>query len=830
MVRAVPARGFWCLRAAAALMLAPLLLPAQVTIEGKVLDENGGAVPGARVIIRSGSGVEIAAATSDSQGRVRMQLSAPGKYSIHVERWGFFVLEQRGVSLQPGSNEITLALNHLRDFFESVDVRYSPPAIDPAETSEQKQLNNMEILEIPYPASQDVRNALPLFPGVVQDTRGLVHFNGGATDQTNVSLDGFNISDPVTGQFDTRLSIDAVQSLDLESSRFSADKGRGSAGSLDVRTGMGDNRWRFSATNFVPGVGTRKGIILNKWTPRLTLSGPIARNRAWFHNGFDTFYDVDTIDELPRGEDRSRSLTLSNLTRIQVNLNPANLLTAGYLLNYIDSNRKGLSFLDPVETTIHQRRNFSLATIKEQMYLSRGALVEFGFAFSRGVTREDPRGNRTFEISPYGRSGNYFVDLARNTDRHQWITNVFLPSWEAGGKHELKFGADMQRSAFNEGVERHDYVVLRTDGTTARHVSFVGDGELRKTNFESALYVQDRWTLRDGLLLDLGLRADRDQIVKETLLSPRLAAAWAPKSLRQTKIALGFGVFPDALSLGTLTRHQDQTSVATFFSRDGLVARGPIETGFQVNEHSLQVPRARMWSLSVERELPLGLYGKAAYVRRSGVEGFTFVDPRPGLERSSILYSLENQRTDRYNALELSVRRTFRRQFEWIAGYTYSRARSNAVIDYSLENPIFAEQGPGPVAWDTPHRFLTWGWAPLPPGIVPHALRFLFRNTNVSYLVETRSGFPFSVIDEEGFLVGKPNERRFPYYFNINLHLERTFRFLHHQWAWRFGLNNLTNHGNPNVVNNNIDSPNFLTYERGQQRAFSVRLRFLGRR
>jgi len=42
-------------------------------------------------------------------------------------------------------------------------------------------------------------------------------------------------------------------------------------------------------------------------------------------------------------------------------------------------------------------------------------------------------------------------------------------------------------------------------------------------------------------------------------------------------------------------------------------------------------------------------------------------------------------------------------------------------------------------------------------------------------------------------------------------------------------LNNLTNSGNPNVVNNNIDSPNFLSYGRGQRRAFNVRLRFMGR-
>jgi len=174
------------------------------------------------------------------------------------------------------------------------------------------------------------------------------------------------------------------------------------------------------------------------------------------------------------------------------------------------------------------------------------------------------------------------------------------------------------------------------------------------------------------------------------------------------------------------------------------------------------------------------------------------------------------------------VRRTFAGKFEWVGGYTRSNARTDAVVDYSLENPIFAAQAPGPLPWDTPNRFLTWGWAPVPKSLLPRALSFLIDQTEVAYLMEYRTGFPFGVVNEEGFMVGRPNERRFPSYFNINLHFERRFHFMNYLWAWRFGLNNITNSGNPNVVDNNVNSPTFLTYGRGQHRAFNVRLRFLG--
>ena len=828
-MRPAPARGCPGWRAAALVLLAPLSLAAQIAVQGRVVDENGAAVVGARVEFRSAALGEPAGTISDGQGRFQLLLPAPGEYSLHAERQGFFVLDQTAVSVGT-ETDVTVTLNHLRELVETVDVVYSPPAIDPAEITEQKQLNNMEILAVPYPAPQDFRNALPLFSGVIQDNRGRLHFNGGATEQTSFTLEGFNISDPVTGLLETRLNIDAVRTLDLATSRFSVDKGRGSAGSLDIRTGMGDDRWRFGATNFIPGVTTRRGLVLNKWTPRTTVSGPLARGRALFHHGADAFYDLDIVEELPPGEDRRRSFTTSNLTRLHVNLSPAHILSGSFLVNYADADNLGLSFLDPVETTIHKRQNFVMGMVREQVYLRRGFLIEFGFAASRGVNREHPQGSATYLISPFGRKGNYFVDLARSSSRQQWIASALFPAWQARGRHQFRAGLDFQRSAFEQDVARHDYRVLRTDGSTARSVYFSGAGKLARNNFESVLYGDDRWTLREGLVVELGLRADYDQLVRNLLLSPRFSSAWAPAWAMDTKIAAGFGVFNDPLSLGMLTRHQDQVSVATFYSRDGLVMRGPVETGFRVNEQALDVPRARMWSLTIERKLPLGLYGKAGYLRRSGWKGFIYVEPRLDPDPAAIFYSLANQRSDRYNALEFSVRGSFAGQYEWSAGYTYSRSRSNAVVDYSLENPVYAPQAPGPVDWDAPHRLLSWGWAPVPKWLLPKRFEFLIRQSSVAYLLETRSGFPFSVVNEEGFLAGRPNGRRFPCYFNVNMHIEKKFRLFGYLWAWRFGYNNLTNHGNPNVVNNNVDSPFFLTYERGQQRAFNVRLRFLGRR
>ena len=804
---------------------------AEVTVSGRISDENGLAVAFARVELRLPGAAAATVATSDIAGGFTAQPAAPGEYFIHAERPGFFVFDGRA-ELRQGPNQLHLTLNHLQDFFQSVDVAYSAPAVDPEQISEQKQLTSVEILEVPYPASQDLRNSLPLLPGVVQDAGGRLHFDGGATEQTNFTLDGFNLSNPVTGRLEARLSVESVRSLDVESARYSVEKDRGSAGSVDIRTNMGDDRWRFGATNFVPSFGSDGGVHLDKWTPRVSVSGPIARGRAWFYNGFDTFYAVDTISGLPDGENRKRSLTGSNLTRAQVNLTPSNILTGSLLLNYTADHRYGLSFLDPAETTVNRRQTLYVGSIKDQIYFAGGALTEVGVAISRGFLREAPQGQELFDITPFGKRGNYFVDLSRQSDREQWIANTFLAPVHALGAHQLRFGLDAERSAFDLAAQRHDYRVLREDLSVARYVSFLGDGSTAKTGFQLAEYVQDRWSPADGVLIEAGMRFDWDTIVHDVLTSPRVAVAYAPKWLRETKFAAGVGIFHDVFTLGMFGR-QNQAALSTFFDPGGGVVGPPVETAFDVDQRGLRAPHYRTISFSVERKLPWDFYGKASYLGKAGRRGLTFAPDPTGLLApipADGLYRLRNLRDDRYKALELTVRRTFGGKFEWVGGYTRSSARSNAVVDYSLENPIFAEQAPGRLAWDTPNRFLSWGWAPVPKSILPRALAFVARETDVAYLLEYRTGFPFGVVNEDGFLIGPPDGRRLPAYFNLNLSFERRFRFLHYLWAWRLGLNNLTNNGNPNVVDNNIDSPWFLTYGRGQRRAVNVRLRFLGRR
>ena len=168
--------------------------------------------------------------------------------------------------------------------------------------------------------------------------------------------------------------------------------------------------------------------------------------------------------------------------------------------------------------------------------------------------------------------------------------------------------------------------------------------------------------------------------------------------------------------------------------------------------------------------------------------------------------------------MELTARRTFKGNHVVFASYTRSAARSTAVLNFSLDGPLFSPQAGGPLPWDAPNRFNSWGWLPLP------------WKCTLAYWLDWRDGFPFSLVNEDQQLVGSPGSHRYPTYFSLNVHLERRFRMLGFEWALRAGFDNITNHRNAFAVDNNVDSRHFLTFGAIQGRALTARIRLLGRK
>jgi len=138
---------------------------------------------------------------------------------------------------------------------------------------------------------------------------------------------------------------------------------------------------------------------------------------------------------------------------------------------------------------------------------------------------------------------------------------------------------------------------------------------------------------------------------------------------------------------------------------------------------------------------------------------------------------------------------------------------------------VLSGQQPGPYPWDTPNRFLSWGYLPFFSLPILHKLE-------LAYSMETRTGFPFTEVSEPQQIIGKPGAQRFPGYFSLNLQLEKKFHLLGYYLALRGGFDNITGRCNPFVVNSVIDPvshPN-PTFSACEGRAFTSRIRLLGRK
>jgi hypothetical protein len=184
-------------------LIAVPLFAAESTVTGRVADENNTAVAEVRVALTIGA-VSFRS-TTDPTGAFHLRLPE-GVYTVNAEHDGYFPLRERTVELLAGPQELNLTLNHLREVFESVKVEGAPQPLDIDQTTSQKTLSGLNVVNVPYPSTHDVRNAMKLMPGVVQDARGGLHFSGSEENQVLYTLDGFNVSDPVNGGFATRLS------------------------------------------------------------------------------------------------------------------------------------------------------------------------------------------------------------------------------------------------------------------------------------------------------------------------------------------------------------------------------------------------------------------------------------------------------------------------------------------------------------------------------------------------------------------------------------------------------------------------------------------------
>ncbi|MGA7158539.1 MAG: hypothetical protein WBY53_16960 [Acidobacteriaceae bacterium] len=804
----------------------PLFAAAQSTrVQITVLDENGVVVPDASLTLTQPNAPTIQLLTNHS-GRADFTLANSSPYQLQADKQGFYQTLQRNID--PALSTIELTLAHQQIVRQQVNVVASTPTIDPRQYSDAVTMSTPEIVNIPYIVSRDIRYLLPFNPGVIQDLSGQAHVAGSPTYATLDLLDGFDLRSPATGTLDLHVSTDAVRTIVVQSTRYPVEYGKASGGVIALSSGMGDDRFRFNATDFIPSARANSGIHFDKFLPRLTFSGPIRKHHAWFFNAFDLDYATNYIVGLPSIANTDPSWQESNLARFQFNLTPRNNLILALLVNDLYAPYAGLSTLDPRISTTKSETVAFLPYVRDQQVFANGNLLDVSAGVTRIHSGYEPHGNTPYQLTPEASEGSYFENLTSRSSRIQESFALYLSPTRFVGKHDFQFGVDPDQISFGENFFRAPINYLREDGSLLRQSTFPLQPSFTRQNADVGAYAQDHWQLPHALSLEPGLRFDWDQIVRRPLLSPRIAAVLAPGKVPRTKLSIGIGVYYEHTQLEYLAQAFAGQRNDTYFATDGITpTTPPLPTNFTVDYHLLRAPRVINSSAELEQKLPAATYATISYLNKQGSNFFVFsnqvANQSPNDQNPPSLsgtYLLTNQRTSDYHAVTLTLRHnfTFRSQpYALFAAYTRSSATTNAAIDYSPTLGDLGPQQPGAEPWNVPNRLFAWGWLPTP-----------LKRWDFVYSFDWHTGLPYTAIDANHAVYGVPDAYTYPATLNLSPGLEWRFHLRGYYFGLRGFIENITGRQNYLIVNNNIDSPAFGTFTEPLGRAITARIRLIG--
>jgi len=230
-------------------------------VSGTVEDTNGGAIPGAVVIITNQATALTRTVTTTDSGQFNFPVLQPDIYVVTVEKQGFSRIEQQDVQVTVGRT-VTLKLNLQPGEISAVVTIDSAPVIDVTKTDESSLISREQINELPINGRRADQFAL-LTPGVTRDGRfGLLSYRGQSGVFNNFTLEGNDDNQAYFAEARGRtriasnVSANAIQEFQVTQSNFLPEFGRSAGGGINavVRSGgndfHGDGFWYFRNQSF----------------------------------------------------------------------------------------------------------------------------------------------------------------------------------------------------------------------------------------------------------------------------------------------------------------------------------------------------------------------------------------------------------------------------------------------------------------------------------------------------------------------------------------------------------------------------------------------------
>jgi hypothetical protein len=686
-----------------------------------------------------------------------------------------------------------MRLTFVRESINVVAPANSPTqSIQPVAVSDVLSGAKMDVQPL---AGDDFQSLMTLLPSVVRGPEGRLRVKGGTPTTGAIQVRSASLNDPSTGDFDLELPSGAVESVEVLSNPFAAEYGRFSTSITQVRTKRGTNTWIVKPDNLMPGFG--KGFI-NKFEPRLSLSGPLKRDRLLLGQYVQYRYLRTPVKSLP-GEPELGLDSFDSFTRLDWVLSSRHSMTGAVIYFPRKIRNATLSTFRPPETTPKFAQEGFSAGVVDRLILSAKMVLETTFAGRVFEVDKQTRGTLPMVYAPQTQSGNYFNREERHVHSLQLVEALTISKDQWAGQHVFKMGIDLQRSGYDGDNDSQQLDVRRLDGSLAERTTFSPALTIPSvTGTEFAWFVQDRWRLNDRFMFELGLRADRDAVVEQVNYSPRAGVAVSVLPEGRGILRGGLGKFAQRtpLNLGAFT--QLQVATVTRFDSTGRPIGTPITFAHVVG--LLHTPESTVTTLAWDQRFGRRLFFKAAYLYRDGSHD-AIVDPDP--VRGELVLSSAGQ--SKYWEFETTGRYLAAEDRDLTISYVRSHGTQD-LNDYdqffgNFKNPIIRANEHSLNPTDVPHRVIVRG----SQGLVGKWV--------LAPVFEWRTGFPWSAVNEYQDFVGARNRTgRLPKVVTFDFSLVRPLRFKKYRFNGGLKVYNLFNSGAERDVQSNIASPDYGSF------------------
>lgn len=699
-------------------------------------------------------------AVTDQFGFYSLKLPR-GRHQLHIQALGMYDTRRNIMLYSDGKlnvdmNQRVMALKEVVIESDKVrNVRSTDMGVARMDIATMKQIPSV-LGEV------DVLRAVMNLPGVqtVGEASTGLNVRGGSSDENLVLFDGATIFNPThLFGFFSSFDPDLVKSVELYKSSMPASYGGRLSSILDVQSLDGNNK-RFSGS---------AGI--SPLTAKITLQGPLIKNRSSFVVGYRTTYSNWILHHIPGKYSKSKA-DFSDLTlHISHKFNGKNQL---YITGYASQD------------------GFNLNNDTSYAYQNRNVVASWKHVFSNSLYLLTSAGYDAYAYQVKGYD-NPLNSYEQKYDIGQYHLKTDFSEY-LNDRNTLHFGVGTIRYQIHPG-----FIDPLLKGS-----SVTPDTVEAEQAMESTAYLEDALRISDKLSFSAGVR-----YTLYTDLGPKHLALYDPGLPRTYGSIESFRNYPGGKTVKSYQKPELRISGRYSLSDNMSVKAGFNATSQFIHElsNTVTVSPTDIWTLSgpyiqpeCAKQLSGGLYHnfKENTIEASLELYYKWMNHLLDFKSGALLtmnHQIETQliesRGKAYGA-ELMIKKTAGKLNGWVS-YTYSRSFIRS--DDPLAGEMINHGAFYPSNYDKPNDLTLIGNYKL-------SHRFSV-SLNVLYSTGRPITYPIAEFDYGGstrVLYSDRNQYRIPDYFRVDASMNiegnaRIHQLTHNSWS--LGVYNVTGRKNP---------------------------------